>query len=162
MGALWFPSVRDVLLIHEDVLSEYPDTDAGVRDEGAVEVALESVERADLGDDSRRIHRAGAELLRLLVVNHPFVDGNKRTALNTVVVFYYLNGYCCDLDADVVDLLADLATDDASVEGRRIVEYLEAHTRELEEGAALDRWRDELVQFGIERFRDERSSDQND
>nr|WP_245756856.1 Fic family protein [Halogranum rubrum] len=30
--------------------------------------------------------------MRLLVADHPFVDGNKRTALDTTATFYMLTG----------------------------------------------------------------------
>jgi death-on-curing protein len=39
------------------------------------------------------IYEKAFHLLRLLVANHPFVDANKRAALNTAVVFYFLNEY---------------------------------------------------------------------
>ena len=42
--------------------------------------------------------------------NHPFVDGNKRTAWAATHVFYLLNGYVVSVDdGDVVALMVDVA-----------------------------------------------------
>ena len=35
-----------------------------------------------------------------LTNNHPFIDGNKRVAANSAVVFLYLNGWKFDMDPD--------------------------------------------------------------
>ena len=39
------------------------------------------------------VHDKAVQLMRLLVADHPFVDGNERTALRTVGVFYMLTRY---------------------------------------------------------------------
>lgn len=65
------------------------------------------------------IHTKAAALMHSLVRNHPFVDGNKRTAVLAVVVFYNINGF--ELDIDPGTLLA-LAVDAA--EGHLDVEHI--------------------------------------
>lgn len=50
------------------------------------------------GQAPASIHAKAAHLMRLLVPEHPFVDGNKRTALNTVTVYYDINGYDFDYE----------------------------------------------------------------
>lgn len=89
--SLWYSSVEDVLAIHDDIVSEYPNTPSGVKNRVRAERHRRGKFRLGTGDDSREV--MSYHLLRLLVANHPFVDANKRTALNTVVVFYFLNGY---------------------------------------------------------------------
>jgi death-on-curing protein len=56
------------------------------------------------------IHTKAGALMHSLVRNHPFIDGNKRTAVLAVIVFYNINGY--ELDIDPGTLLA-LAVDAA-------------------------------------------------
>lgn len=34
-----------------------------------------------------------AAYLTAIATNHPFIDGNKRTAAHTAIAFLYLNGY---------------------------------------------------------------------
>ena len=56
------------------------------------------------------IHEKAAALLHSLVRNHPFVDGNKRTAWAATSVFYQANGYTVHVDdGEVVALVVDIA-----------------------------------------------------
>ncbi len=53
----------------------------------------------------------GAALLRSIALNHPFVDGNKRTAFMATFVFLQLNGH--DFSApepEVVEYMIDVAS----------------------------------------------------
>ncbi len=61
--------------------------------------------------------------MRLLVGEHPFVDGNKRTALRTVVVFYMLNGYMFDYGDEIRALLHRFVTDATTVDTDTAVIY---------------------------------------
>lgn len=158
--SVWYPSVEDVLAIHEDVVSEYPDTPGGVRTRGDVEFALNYIETGNFGTVPETIHEKAFHLLRLLVANHPFVDANKRTALNTVVVFYALNGYRFAYDDEVRTILKQFGTDEASVDESDGVTYLRSHTDDLDLAVEVEAWRAELVQQGVERLTDD-SSDPN-
>lgn len=44
----WYPSVEDVLTIYDDIVSEYPDTTAGVQNRGDREFALNYIEEGRL------------------------------------------------------------------------------------------------------------------
>lgn len=158
---LWYPSGEDVVDIHDDIVSEYPDTSPGVRNRGDVEFALEYVEERSFGSVPETVHEKAFHLLRLLVANHPFVDGNKRTALNTVVVFYLLNGYRFDYDDEVREILAKLGTDENAVDENDVLEYLRTHTAEVDLNEVIERWRGDLVEYGLDQLSDE-SSDPND
>jgi death-on-curing protein len=150
----WYPSVGDVLAIHEAIVEEYPDTDPGVRDRGAVEFAIDYVRYEGPGPEFETVHERAFHLLRLLVANHPFVDGNKRTALNTTAVFYLLNGYEFDYDDDVRAVLKQFGTDERAVDREAVVEYLRSNTEAIDTGAVLDAWRDDLVEYGLDRLSD--------
>jgi len=97
-GSVWYPSVADVVAIHEDIVAEYPDTPAGVRTRGDIEFALAAIQEGGVGPAPGTIYEKAFRLLRLLVANHPFVDANKRTALDTTVVFCALNGHRLEYD----------------------------------------------------------------
>ena len=66
-----------------------------------------------------------------MTANHPFVDGNKRTALVSTVAFYAVNGYSLEYGNEIRSLLKRLATDESSVPIEEIVEYLETNIAEL-------------------------------
>lgn len=56
------------------------------------------------------IHHKAAALLHSLIRNHPFVDGNKRTAMLAAIVFYGLNGWAWHADdLEVIALAVDIA-----------------------------------------------------
>lgn len=78
----------DVLAIHSIVIDEFGGT-TGVRDLGALEAA---VFRPQTGYYDDPIAEAAA-LLESLVQNHPFLDGNKRTAVAAADVHLRMNGF---------------------------------------------------------------------
>ncbi|WP_373189547.1 Fic family protein [Halolamina sp.] len=47
-----------------------------------MDFVLDYIEAGSFGEAPEGIHETAFHLLRLLVANHPFVDANKRTALN--------------------------------------------------------------------------------
>jgi death-on-curing protein len=159
--SLWYPSVEDVLAIHEDIVAEYPDTPSGVRDRGDVEFAMNYIEEGHFDSAPASIHEKAYHLMRLLVANHPFVDANKRSALNTVVVFYFLNGYRFAYDEEIRTILKQFGTDERAVDESDIVEYLRTHTEELDLAGEIERWREDLLQYGIEQLTGD-SGDQKD
>jgi death-on-curing protein len=159
--SFWYPSVEDVLDIHEAIVSEYSETSSGVLSRGDIEFALEHVEEGSFGSVPETIHETAYHLLRLLVANHPFVDGNKRTALNTVSVFYLLNGYRFAYDDEIRTILKRFGTDEATVDETRVLEYLRTHTEEVDLNEVVAEWRDDLVRHGLAQLSDE-STDPND
>jgi death-on-curing protein len=125
---LFYPTRKDVLVIHEDIIAEDPAAEPGVRSPDAVDSALTYVSEGYYGERPETIHEKAAHLLRLLVAEHPFVDGNKRTALNTTVVFYEINGVSFDYeDESVRDVLKQFAIDADAVEMDRVVAYCREH-----------------------------------
>lgn len=131
---LRYPAPADVLAIHEDIVEDDAGSEPGVRSPGAVESALTYVSVGFFGRRPETIHEKAAYLMRFLAADHPFVDGNRRTALNTVVVFYDLDGYSFDYeDESVRDLLRTFATDVDSVDMEDAIAYCREHARSAEE-----------------------------
>lgn len=159
--SLWYPSVEDVLTIHDDIVSEYPATHAGIKNRGDIEFTLNFIQEARVGRELGTIHEKAFHLLRLLVANHPFVDANKRTALNTAVVFYFLNGYRFNYTDEVRGILKQFGTDEATVDEAEVVGYLRARTEEIDLVGELEAWRDDLIRYGLDELTGG-SSDPND
>ena len=78
---------EDVLAIHSDQIERYGGSQ-GLRDPGLLEAALF---RPQTGYYQSLIDEAAA-LWESLSQNHPFVDGNKRTAFASTYVFLLING----------------------------------------------------------------------
>ncbi|WP_122090358.1 type II toxin-antitoxin system death-on-curing family toxin, partial [Halalkalicoccus subterraneus] len=64
----------------------------------------------------------------LIVADHPYVDGNKRTALWSAAYLYDLNGYQLEPDDTIRTILRDLATDAEDVDLSRVEDYLHQRT----------------------------------
>ncbi|MDA0205000.1 MAG: type II toxin-antitoxin system death-on-curing family toxin [Acidobacteria bacterium] len=77
----------EVLAIHADQIERYGGTD-GIRDMGVLEAALY---RPQTGYYADLIEQAAA-LWESLAQNHPFIDGNKRTAFAATYTFLAING----------------------------------------------------------------------
>jgi death-on-curing protein len=86
---------------HDEQLAEHGGG-AGVRDPGLLESALaRPLNLVAYGEPS--LPRLAASYAFGIARNHPFVDGNKRTAAVAAELFLGLNGL--DLTADDVDLV---------------------------------------------------------
>ena len=101
------PTVEAVKAIHAEVLAAHGGS-AGLRDAALLESAIAAPQATMMGQPlfSDPIEIAAAYLF-YLCRNHPFVDGNKRTALATCLVFLSENGCLSDetLDADAWEAL---------------------------------------------------------
>lgn len=96
------PTVSAVQAIHTEVLAAHGGR-KGLRDGALLESAVAAPKATMMGQPliPDAIEVAAAYLF-YLCQNHPFVDGNKRTALATCLVFLSENGLLADdvLDAD--------------------------------------------------------------
>ena len=88
-------TVIEVLAIHADQVERYGGSD-GVRDPGLLEAALFRPQTGYYGD----LIEEAAALWESLAQNHPFIDGNKRTAFAVTYTFLAINGTQIAADAD--------------------------------------------------------------
>ncbi len=90
-----YPTLVEVLAIHQDQIERYGGAE-GVRDAGLLEAALF---RPQTGYYADLIEEAAA-LWESMESNHPFVDGNKRTAFAVTYTFLAINGVWITADAE--------------------------------------------------------------
>lgn len=98
------------LAIHRRQLAEHGGLD-GVRDEGSLRSALARAQMAwNYGDPKPTLAQMAAKYAHGLALNHPFLDGNKRTAAVVMETFLILNGQLLTLDnARLVHIILALA-----------------------------------------------------
>ena len=83
---------QNIIQIHFELVNETGGLQ-GLRDLGLLESAVMRPQATFGGDDLYpTIELKAAALVQSLLLNHVFVDGNKRTALATLEYFLYLNG----------------------------------------------------------------------
>ena len=81
-----------VLAMQEEALALHGGPE-GVRDMGLLESALARPKNLfAYSEDNPSLARLTASYAKGIVANHPFVDGNKRTAFTVSVTFLRLNG----------------------------------------------------------------------
>ncbi len=86
-----YPSLEEVVAIHFRI-TEKTGGSQGVRDWDLLSSALGRPQATFGGEDLYAdIYVKAAALVQSLSSNHPFVDGNKRTAIATIEYFLYLN-----------------------------------------------------------------------
>ncbi len=79
----------------------------GVREMGLLESAIAAPFNVYHFDEGSDIFDMSASLLYSLAMNHPFNDGNKRTATYAAVAFLDLNGWYLDMEPLLLTLLVE-------------------------------------------------------
>jgi death on curing protein len=82
-----------VYAIHKRQIAEHGGGGDGVRDEGLLLSALARPQNILAYVEDADIATLAAALAYGIAKNHPFIDGNKRTALVVMRTFLLLNGY---------------------------------------------------------------------
>lgn len=118
-----FLDLEDVLELHHLSLTHYGGAD-GVRDMGLLESALAQPSAAFGGQYAHEgLFAMAAAYLYHIAGNHPFIDGNKRTALLAALVFLDLNGISLEQDSEqLYELTMGIA--EGSIDKARATEQL--------------------------------------
>lgn len=95
-----FLSVEEILELHERLVERFGGSH-GLRDLGMLESAV-AMPQAGFGEAylHEDIFEMAAAYLFHIVMNHPFIDGNKRTGTHSALVFLADNGYAVTLSQD--------------------------------------------------------------
>ena len=84
--------IDDVLAFHEDMEKSDIPTERGLRDYGLLASAVNAPFQTFMGEDLYPdMLTKAAHLCYGLANNHPFVDGNKRAAVHTMLAYLMLN-----------------------------------------------------------------------
>jgi death on curing protein len=94
----------------------------GLRDRGALEAAIARPQATYAGEDLYPdLEAKAAALLHSLVMNHPFVDGNKRAGAAAAELFMSVNGLeLVAEDEEIVDVALAVARGEVSAEALAI------------------------------------------
>lgn len=124
--AVKFLSLDEVLAIHRRLIERFGG-DHGIRDPGLLESALF---RPQTGYYAH-IEEMAAAMFESLLVNHAFVDGNKRVAFFASDTFLRLNGWKLVVTADEGEafIVGMLEANDCSFE--KIRNWIQRHISSL-------------------------------
>lgn len=113
---IYYPTLEKILEVHDQLIDEYGGL-KGILNLSLLQSAL-ATPKATFGvkDLHRTIYDKAAAYLFHITKNHPFVDGNKRTASMTALLFFSANfkGGFGFVDLDYQDLILKVAQGSAS------------------------------------------------
>ncbi|MEQ1950766.1 type II toxin-antitoxin system death-on-curing family toxin [Mesorhizobium sp. CN2-181] len=127
-----FHSLDFILAMHAEQLRLHGGA-AGVRDEGMLDSALNRPLLKQAYGDPDLCELAAAYLFGI-AKNHPFVDGNKRTALAAADTFLFFNGLELQaVDEDLIQFVLMVAAGEIDEDGATA--FFRDHTEPLTESA---------------------------
>ncbi len=123
-------SADEILAIHEEMINIFGGSH-GIRDFNLLYSAIYRPQASFAGEDLyKNIFDKAAALVHSSLLNHPFSDGNKRTAYTSCARFLYINGF------NLVASTSQIITFTKSVENKKldittIVVWLKKHSKKL-------------------------------
>jgi death-on-curing protein len=123
-----FLTLSEIIEIHEEQIERYGG-DHGLRDRGLLESAAAMPAAGMRGEYFHQgLYEMAAAYLFYLCSNHPFVDGNKRVALDAAMTFLEINGVEVTAPVgEVVELTLAVATGRADKD--RIAEFFRENSK---------------------------------
>lgn len=122
----WVPRLV-IEAAHLDQIREHGGL-IGIRDENALESSLARAQQRWAYEPATDLVRLAADYAFGIARNHPFRDGNKRTAFLAAIIFLGLNGLAfAATDEEVVETLLALAAGELNEDD--IAAWLKSHTR---------------------------------
>jgi death-on-curing protein len=88
-------TTHDVEVMHHVLIERYGGA-LGLRDANLLEAVVFRPQSGYYADTLLQ----GAALFESLIINHPFIDGNKRVAFAAMDVFLRMNGYQLNVDSN--------------------------------------------------------------
>ena len=124
-------TLQDIYELHTQLENAFV-LSSGVRDENLLASAVNTPFQTFMGNDLYpSIYDKAAQLCYGIANNHPFTDGNKRTALHSMYVYLIINGF--DIMAtqqDVENMIIDVAA--GNMTNTELVQWLQKNTVEIE------------------------------
>lgn len=127
MAKIIYLTLDELLAIHYEEVEKFGGSH-GVRELNLLDSALHRPQSSFMGEDlyPSFFHKAAA-LMHSILLNHPFIDANKRTAIVSTAYFLHLNNY--DIDAkqqELIEIALKVASKQMDLE--QISQWLEVHS----------------------------------
>jgi len=99
-----------IKFLHIVILTTYPDTTSGYMQESMIGGCMDYAMTKTFGyEPFKDLITKASVLLHSIITFHPFVDGNKRTALLATFFFLLFNGYHFHIPLDAADFTRQIA-----------------------------------------------------
>jgi death-on-curing protein len=114
--------------IHDEAIYEFGGL-GGIRDAALLESALDRARDRYLYEPATTLFDAAASLCVGLAKNHPFVDGNRRTALLATRAFLFRSGYALE-PKEEDEVLTMVAVADSSLTEHGLAAWLQRNSKQ--------------------------------
>jgi death-on-curing protein len=123
-------SLEEILRLHYQVIEDFGGSH-GIHNEGRLSSIVKAPAQIVFGEEQYpTIFDKGAVYLRNIVGDHPFTDGNKRTAITVSAIFLMRNGYNLTVSAnELEDFTINVATQKLTID--QISSWLEDNTLKI-------------------------------
>lgn len=120
--------LEEILRLHYQIIEDFGGSH-GVRDENRIHsVVLAPAQELFGAEQYQTTHEKAAVYVRNIIGDHPFVDGNKRTAIIVAGIFLMRNGYKLKASPkELEDFAVRVATEKLSIE--HIAVWFKQHTK---------------------------------
>ncbi|MGZ8852703.1 MAG: type II toxin-antitoxin system death-on-curing family toxin [Thermoanaerobaculia bacterium] len=119
-----FLSLDEVLTIHDRLIERFGGP-VGVRDLGLLDSALHRPRTGYYAD----LAEMAAALFESLLMNHPFVDGNKRVAFFATDVFLRMNGWKLEVESELAHRFLIGSLENRTADLEHLLPWLRDHIR---------------------------------
>ena len=119
-------SLDEVLEIHQRLIARFGGT-PGIRDQGLLESALYRPQTGYYED----LTSMAAALFESLLLNHAFVDGNKRIAFFATDVFLRLNGWKISVDGVDAHRFLIKNLEEGTCDYKTLLDWIRKHLVEI-------------------------------
>lgn len=122
-----FLTIEELLFLHFKIIEDFGGSH-GVRDEGRLESAIAAPGQEVFGKALYpTAFDKSAVYIRAIIGDHPFADGNKRTAITAGVIFLQRNGYALTASPkELEDFAVQVAVEHYDIP--HIAAWLKAHS----------------------------------
>jgi death on curing protein len=120
-------SVEEILRLYFQVIKDFGGSH-GVRDENGLKSVVDAPKQVVFGQEQySSLYERAAVYVRNIIGDHPFVDGNKRTAVTVGGIFMSRNGHKLIAEPkELEDFAVAVATEHLDVSA--IAAWLKAHS----------------------------------
>ncbi len=126
-------TVEQIIFIHNRSVERFGGV-YGMRDRGLLESSVARPAATFGGIDLYRdIYSKTAALGHSILLNHPFIDGNKRTAFTSMDLFFQENGFIINADDDECEAMI-LNVINKIYDDKKLAEWLKNNTILLNSG----------------------------
>jgi death-on-curing protein len=121
---------KEVELLHRILIDKFGGSH-GIRDKAALESAISRPFQTFDGNDLYpSVFEKAASLIESILVNHPFIDGNKRTGYTLLRLYLIQNGLDINASQDnKYEFVIDIASGTLKYEG--ILSWLKSNTSKM-------------------------------